>query len=73
MPSVPNNVNNWRVFNDDEQIINFLTMEDAFKGSVINEEQHDADIKRGTTEPPKTYGEKSIPGSMVKLKKFYDL
>ena len=45
MPSVPNNVTNWRVFNDDEQIINFLTMEETFKDSVIDEEKHDAEIR----------------------------
>ena len=44
-PSMPDNVTNWRVFNDDEQVINFLTMEDTFKGSVIDEEEHDAEIK----------------------------
>ena len=44
-PSVPENVTNWRVFNNDEQIINFLTMEDTFKDSVIDEEKHDAEIR----------------------------
>lgn len=72
-PSIPNNVTNWRVFNDDEQIINFLSMEDTFKGSVIDEEQHDAEIKRESTKPSKVSHENSIPRSVVKLEKFYDL
>jgi hypothetical protein len=33
MPSVPDNVTNWRVFNDDSQIIIFLTNVDMFQGS----------------------------------------
>ena len=45
-PFMPNNVTNCRVFNDDEQSINFHTMEDTFKGSVIDKEDHDAKIKR---------------------------
>ena len=72
-PSVPNNVTNWRVFNDYEEIINFLTMEDTFKGSVIDEEQHDVEIKKESVEPPKKSSENSIPRSIVKLEKFYDL
>ena len=67
------NITNWRVFNDDEQIINFLTMEDTFQGSVIDEDQNDVEIKREMTEPPKTFGENSIPKSVVKLKMFYEL
>ena len=31
-PSVPDNITNWRVFEDDEQIINFLHSEETFKG-----------------------------------------
>jgi hypothetical protein len=29
-PSVPDNVTNWRVFDDDQQIISFFHMEDTF-------------------------------------------
>ena len=72
-PSIPDNITNWRVFNDDEQIINFLTMEDTFKGSVIEEEQHHAEIKQESTEPPKMSPENSIPRSVVNFKIFYDL
>ena len=72
-PSVPYNVTNWRVFNDDEKIINFLTMEDTFKGSIIDEEENDAKIKRELAEPPKVSHKKCIPRSVVKLETFYDL
>ena len=36
-PSVPDNVTNMRVFDDDEQIIDFLTNEESFKESIIDE------------------------------------
>ena len=39
---IPDNITNWRVFEDDEQIINFLHSKDTFKGSVIDDEQHEA-------------------------------
>ena len=31
-PLIPDNITNWRVFEDDEQIINFLHFENTFKG-----------------------------------------
>ena len=40
--SILDNITNWRVFKDDEQIINFLCLEDTFKGSVIDDEQDEA-------------------------------
>ena len=42
MSSIPDNITNWRVFKDDEQIINFLHSEDTFNGLVIDDEQHEA-------------------------------
>ena len=41
-PSIPDNITNWRVFKDDEHIINFLHSEDTFKGLVIDDEQHES-------------------------------
>ena len=37
-PSVPNNISNWKVFEGDEQIINFLTNQDNFKDLAIEDE-----------------------------------
>ena len=48
-------------------------MEDTFKGSVIDEEQHDAEIKRESIEPQRASSENSIPRPVVKLEKFYNL
>ena len=48
-PSVPTNITNMRVFDDDEQIINFVTNEEAFKESVIDEEEHQSDLQNEDT------------------------
>jgi hypothetical protein len=41
---VPDNITNWRVFDDDQQIINFLHMEDTFQDVVIDEGTHDENL-----------------------------
>jgi hypothetical protein len=38
-PSVPKNISNWKVFEGDEQIINFLTNQDNFKDLAIYDEE----------------------------------
>ena len=42
--SILDNITNWRVFDDDQQIINFLHMEDTFQGAVIDEGTHDESL-----------------------------
>ena len=44
-PSVPNSITNLRVFNDDEKIINFLTNDEVFKESIIDDEEHHEDLQ----------------------------
>ena len=44
-PSVPDSITNWRVFDDDQQIINFLHMEEAFQGAIIDECTHDDNLR----------------------------
>jgi hypothetical protein len=39
--SIPDNITNWGVFEDNEQIINFIHSEDTFKGLIIDDEQHE--------------------------------
>ena len=41
-PSIHDDITNWRVFEDDELIINLLHLEDTFKGLVIDDEKHEA-------------------------------
>ena len=48
-------------------------MEDTFKDFMIDEEKHDAEIKGESGEPSNMSSENSIPRSVVKLEKFYDL
>jgi hypothetical protein len=65
---VPDNITNWRVFDDDQQIIKFLHMEENFQGAVIDEHMHDDNLRDFTViKDPRT------PESVVRLEKFYDL
>ena len=41
---VPDNITNLRVFDDNPQILEFLTNDKNFKGDVINDEEHQANI-----------------------------
>jgi ribonuclease HI len=78
-PSVPDNITNWRVFDDDQQIISFLHMEGTFQGTVIDEGTHDEDLHNFTVIPDPRSPEStsdmvnSIQKSMVRLERFYDL
>jgi ribonuclease HI len=77
-PSVPDNITNWRVFDDDQQIINFLHMEETFQGAVIDEQTHDDNLHDfmviPNPKPPETQSDmvNSLPKSVVRLEKFYD-
>jgi hypothetical protein len=42
--SIPENITNSQVFDDDQQIINFLHMEDTFQDAIIDESTHDENI-----------------------------
>jgi hypothetical protein len=77
-PSIPDNITNWRVFDNDQQIINFLHMEETFQGVVIDERMHDENLHDFTVIPDLKSLEalsdmvNSIPNSIVRLEKFYD-
>jgi ribonuclease HI len=79
MPSIPDNITNWRVFDDDQEIINFLHMEDTFQGVVIDEGTHDENLCNFMVISDPRSSEstsdmvKSIPRSIVRLERFYDL
>ena len=45
-PSVLDNVKNLRVFDGDEQIIDFLTNDETFKDSMIDDEEHQENIQK---------------------------
>lgn len=40
-PSVPNNVPNLCIFNDDQQILHFMADADIFKDDAIKKDEHD--------------------------------
>ena len=44
-PSVPDMITNLRVFDDDQQIIECLTNDEVFKGVIIDDEEHQAELK----------------------------
>ena len=45
--SIPDNVTNMILFDDDQQIIDFLTNDETFKDSMIDDEEHQANIQVG--------------------------
>jgi ribonuclease HI len=77
-PSIPDNITSWRVFDNDQKIINFLHMEETFQGVVIDEQMHDDNLHDFTVIPNRKYPEalsdmvNFIPKFVVRLEKFYD-
>ena len=65
-PSIPDNITNWRIFNDDPDIVSFLTSERSYTNQIIYEEQNDKQIQHDSTN-------NAIPKSIVKLEDLYDL
>ena len=72
-PSIPDNITNWHVFNDDLYIIEFLMREDAFKESTIDEIMHDEYLHNfSIIHPPHPVDQyfglvNSIPTSVLRL------
>eukprot|EP00253_Pinus_taeda_P013068 PITA_13068 len=65
-PSIPDNVTNWRVFNHDEDILQFLTSERSYDDQIIEENEHDIQMRS-------KHQENSIPKLVVKLEYLYDI
>ena len=63
---IPNNITNWRIFYDEEQILNFLHLEDTFNGSIIEYEQHEALLQVSTSEDNLEYNN-IMPKNIVRL------
>ena len=64
MPSISDNVMNWKVFDDDQQILDFLSSQDTFQGMSIDEAKHDKSLSSLCN---------IIPKSVINLEIFYDL
>ena len=65
-PSIPDNITNWRIFNDDPDIVSFLTSEGSYNNQIIDEDQHDKQLQQDSTN-------NAMPKSIVKLEDLYDL
>ena len=65
-PSIPDNVTNWRVFNHDEDILQFLTSKKSYDDQIIEESEHDFQMEGKQKE-------NSIPKPVVKLEDLYDI
>ena len=50
-PSVPENITNLRVFDDDQKILKCLMNDDTFKGAIIDDEEHQANLQNGNFIP----------------------
>ena len=55
---------NWKVFDDDRQILDFLSTQDTFEGMDIDEVDHEKSLYKTSN---------IIPKSVINLEKFYDL
>ena len=66
-PSIPNNVTNWKVFDDDQKILDFLIAQDTFKDVAIDEANHDKSL----SDP--NFLSNLIAKSIINFKRYYDL
>lgn len=68
-PSIPDNITNLLVFDDDQQTLHFMANTDTFKDAAIDKYEHEQssqageDIKKGHL----------IPKGVVSLENLYDL
>ena len=78
-PSIPDNIFNWCVFDNDVQVLNFLMNEDTFKDSAIDEVTHDENLRDFSVinyfcSVEKAFEKvKPVPNSVLRLEKFFDL
>jgi hypothetical protein len=68
-PSIPNNVQHWKVFEDDKKIKKFLEMVDEFSETHIDQENHnDPTWIMQEGENPKKFQDKISNHCMLLLK-----
>ena len=70
-PSVPDNISNWKVFEDDKKILELLHYEKTFKNAIIDEEENDRLMNEREDEEKDQSN--IIPKSIVKMEHLYDL
>ena len=62
-PSIPDMITNLRVFDDDQQILECLMNDETFKGAIIDDEEHQAELKSNNF----------IPKGVKTLERMFDL
>jgi ribonuclease HI len=75
-PSVSNNIYNWKVFEDDEQIINFFTNQDNFKDLAIDDEvfqEQSKETNPRTDQPTDKLKSHIILKGITNLENLFDL
>ena len=78
-PSILDNIFNWRVFDNDMQVLNFLTNDDTFKYLSIDEVTHDENLQDFSVINDFCLVEiffekvKPILNLVLRLEKFFDL
>jgi hypothetical protein len=75
-PSMPNNISNWKVFEGDEQIINFLTIQDNFKDLAIDDEVFQEQLMETNPHIDKSIDKSKshmIPKRIANLENIFDL
>ena len=65
-PSIPDNIINWRIFNDNPDIVSFLTSKGSYTNQIIDKDQHDQQLQQDSTN-------NALPKSIVNLEDLYDL
>ena len=70
--SIMYNITNWRIFEDDEQIISVLHSADTFKGSIIDGEQHET-LLQASTSKDNLECRNIMPKNIIRLKKLFDM
>eukprot|EP00253_Pinus_taeda_P007485 PITA_07485 len=65
-PSILDNITNWRVFNHDEDTLNFLTSDKSYDDQIIDESDHDLQMKENQEV-------NSRPKPVVKIEDLYDI
>jgi hypothetical protein len=71
-PYVPNIITNWRVLNEDVDIINFISLEGTYENDIIDEKSYDIEINKSSPDD-KIKSENIVPKYVVKLEDLYDL
>jgi len=71
-PLIPENITNWRVFNNDIQIIKFLTSSYTFQDAVIDDESHQQELQNYQNEANKVKV-KCVLKNVPTLEKLFDL